>query len=105
MHGSEVVGYTENQITKLQTEENKALSKCKKMYSYKRIKGGCWGITSSNQRHEDKNPLYQTYIKRLQLTERNIPTTLWLQKMYQMDNTNKEIHGNFANIFTHDRNI
>ena len=25
--------------------------------------------------------------------------------MYKMDNTNKEIHGNFANKYTHDRNI
>ena len=78
--GSEVVCYTENQITKLQTEENKALRytvrKCKKMYCYKRIKGGRWTITSSNQRHEDKNPLYQTYVKRQQLIERNILTTV-----------------------------
>ena len=42
----------------------------------KRIKGGRWSITSSNQRPEDKNPLYQTYIKRQQLIERNIPTTV-----------------------------
>ena len=25
--------------------------------------------------------------------------------MYKMDNTNKEIHGNFANKYTHDRNM
>ena len=75
LHGSEVVCYTENQITKLQTEENKALRytvnarKCTAISALR-------SITSSNQRHEDKNPLYQTYIKRQQLIERNIPTTV-----------------------------
>ena len=41
----------DNQITDGRKQSNEVHSKRKKIYSYKRIKGGSWSITSSNQRH------------------------------------------------------
>ena len=49
------------------------------------------------------------FIKHI-LRDNNLLKEIFLQqfdnkKMYKMDNTNEEIHGNFANKYTHNRNI
>ena len=84
LHGSEVVCYTffkfflckpDNQITDRRKQSIEIHSKCKKMYCYKRIKGGRWIITSSNQRHEDKI----LFIKHI-LRDNNLLKEIFLQQ-------------------------
>ena len=108
LHGSEVVCYTENQITKLQTEENKALRytvNARKCTAISALRGD---VGASLQATRDMKTKI-LFIKHI-LRDNNLLKEIFLQqydnkKMYKMNNTNKEIYGSFANKYTHDRNI